>query len=405
MAPYEKIRNNSWSQYLDLELVILSENTKYMDIVDFLNVSIHNTTTPELLKDLTNNGGVVVTPNVDHLVKIQSDREFLQAYYSSDYRVCDSRILQYISYLLGNPIKERISGADLFPAFYEYNKDNEDVKIFLLGAKEGVAEKAKHIINQKVGREMVIAAHSPTFGFEKDEKECQTIVDKINHSDATVLAVGVGAPKQEKWIAKYRSQLPKIKVFLAIGASIDFEAGNVKRSPKIIGDLGFEWLYRLSCEPNRLWKRYLVDSLPLFWLVGQQKMNRYQFSPRLQTEYLPLGEILQQAGLLSAQNIRQALNIQKQYRDYRFGEILIKEGYLATETINFFVQDLPELVRTDRKLRLGDYLDMAGLLHAEQIAETLRQQTLTHHKFGEIITQKGWINPRTLKWFMSLQSV
>ena len=169
--------------------------------------------------------------------------------------------------------------------------------------------------------------------------------------------------------------------------------------------MGFEWLYRLSCEPNRLWKRYLVDSLPLFWLVGQQKMNRYQFSPRLQTEYLPLGEILQQAGLLSAQNIRQALNIQKQYRDYRFGEILIKEGYLATETINFFVQDLPELVRTDRKLRLGDYLDMAGLLHAEQIAETLRQQTLTHHKFGEIITQKGWINPRTLKWFMSLQSV
>ena len=374
-----------------------------MDVVDFLNVSVHNTTTLELLEDLNHNGGVVVTPNVDHLVKIQRDREFLQAYYTSDYRVCDSKILQYISFLLGNPIKEKISGSDLFPAFYEYNKDNEDVKIFLLGAKEGVAEQAKYKINQKVGREIVIAAHSPTFGFEKDEQECQAIVDRINQSDATVLAVGVGAPKQEKWIAKYRSQLPKIKIFLAIGAGIDFEAGNVARAPKVFGDLGFEWLYRLSCEPNRLWKRYLVDSLPLFWLVGQQKMNRYIFSPHLQAEYLPLGEVLQQAGLLSAQNIRQALNLQKQERGYRFGEILVKEGYLATETVNFFVRDFPELARSEHQLRLGDYLEMAGLLQAEQIAEALRQQTLSRHRFGKIITQKGWVNPRTLNWFVNLQ--
>ena len=375
-----------------------------MDIVDFLNVSIHNTTTTELLEDLNINGGAVVTPNVDHLVKIQSDREFLQAYYTSNYRVCDSKILQYISYLLGDPIKEKISGSDLFPAFYEYNKYNEDIKIFLLGAKEGVAEQAKYNINQKVGREIVVAAHSPSFGFEQDELECQAIVERINQSDATVLAIGVGAPKQEKWIAKYRHRLPKIKIFLAIGAAIDFEAGSVKRSPKVMGDLGLEWLYRLSSEPNRLWKRYLVDSLPLFWLVGKQKMNQYRFSPHLQAEFLPLGEILQQAGLLSPQDIRQALNIQKQDRDYRFGEILIKQGYLPPETINFFIYDLPELIRCDRRLRLGDYLNHAGLLRPEQIAETLQQQALTQDKFGEIITQKGWVNPKTLDWFVNLQN-
>ena len=374
-----------------------------MDIVDFLNVSIHNTTTIELLKDLNRNGGVVVTPNVDHLVKIQSDREFLQAYYTSNYRVCDSKILQYISFLLGNPIKEKISGSDLFPAFYEYNKYNKDVKIFLLGAKEGVAEIAKRNINQKVGREIVIAAHSPSFGFEKDERECQEIVERINQSDATVLAVGVGAPKQEKWIAKYRARLPKIKVFLAIGASIDFEAGTLRRSPKVMAELGLEWLYRLSNEPCRLWKRYLLDSIPLFWLVGKQKLNRYRFAADLQTKYLPLGEILQQAGLLSPQHIRQTLNIQKQERDYRFGEILVKEGYVLPQTIDFFVNDLPNLVHGDRKLRLGDYLNHAGLLQPEQIMETLQQQSLTQRKFGEIITQKGWVNPRTLDWFVNLQ--
>ena len=375
-----------------------------MDIVDFLNVSIHNTTTTELLKDLNHNGGVVVTPNVDHLVKIQSDRELLQAYYHSNYRVCDSKILQYISGFLGDPIKEKISGSDLFPAFYEYNKYNEDVRIFLLGAKEGVAQKAKLNINRKVGREIVVAAHSPSFGFENNEQECQDIVNRINHSEATVLAVGVGAPKQEKWIAKYRARLPKIKIFLAIGATIDFEAGEVRRSPKVMSDMGLEWLYRLSCEPNRLWKRYLVDSLPLFWLVGKQKFDRYRFSPHLQAEYLPLGEILQQAGLLSPQHIREVLKIQQQHQQsYRFGEILIQQGYLPSETIDFFADDLPKLVQSQDKLRLGDYLHHAGLLKPEQIAEILQQQTLTNHKFGEIITQKGWINPKTLDWFVNLQ--
>ena len=327
----------------------------------------------------------------------------MQSYYHSNYRLCDSKILQYISFLLVNPIKEKISGSDLFPAFYEYNKYNEDIRIFLLGGKEGVPQQALVNINQKVGREIIVAAHSPSFGFEQNERECQEIVERINHSGATVLAVGVGAPKQEKWIAKYRQQLHNIKIFLAIGATIDFEAGNVKRSPKVMSEIGLEWLYRLSAEPTRLWKRYLVDSMPLLWLVGKQKINQYKFSHQLQTEYLPLGEILQQAGLLAPQDIRQALKIQQQYNNYRFGEILIQQGQLRPETVNFFVNDLPQLVNQNDKLRLGDYFNNAGLLNPEQILETIQQQSMTKRKFGEIVTQKGWVNPKTLNWFVKLQ--
>ncbi|WP_019505668.1 WecB/TagA/CpsF family glycosyltransferase [Pleurocapsa sp. PCC 7319] len=375
-----------------------------MDVVDFLNVSIHNITIHELLTDLNYNGGFVVTPNVDHLVQIQSDRELLKAYYYSNYRVCDSKILQYISFLLGNPIKEKISGSDLFPAFYEYNKYNEDIRIFLLGAKEGVAQQALVNINQKVGRDIIVGAYSPSFGFEQNEPECQAIVERINHSEATVLAVGVGAPKQEKWIAKYRQRLHKIKIFLAIGATIDFEAGTTKRAPKIMSEIGLEWLYRLFTEPNRLWKRYLVDSLPLLWLVSKQKINQYRFPHHLQTEYLPLGEILQQAGLLSPQDIRQALKIQEKDNNYRFGEILINQGRLKPETVNFFVNYLPQLVYQANKLRLGDYLNSAGLLNLEQISETIQQQSLTKRKFGEIVIQKGWVNPKTVNWFVNLQN-
>lgn len=245
-----------------------------MNAVKILNVAIDNLTQDQLLEKLEE--GIVFTPNVDHLVKLQQDPDFVQVYQTANYRICDSKILYYVSRFLGTPIQEKISGSDLFPAFYTYHQDNPDVRIFLLGAKEGVARRAQQKINAKVGREIIVGAYSPSFGFEKNEEECQKIIQLIQQSDATVLAVGVGAPKQEKWIAKYRQQLPNIKIFLAIGATIDFEAGNVKRAPKWMSEVGLEWLYRLLSEPTRLWKRYLIDDTHFFWLVLKQKLNLYK---------------------------------------------------------------------------------------------------------------------------------
>lgn len=247
-----------------------------MKVVNLLNVPVDNCSITELFEKLKEGGGVVFTPNVDHLIKLQYDRDFYEAYKSCDYRVCDSQILMYASRFLGTPIQEKISGSDLFPAFYNYHKENEDIKIFLLGAAEGVAIKAQEKINQKVGRDIVVAAYSPSFGFEKNEEECEKIIDIINQSGATVLAIGVGAPKQEKWLVKYRDKLTNIKVFLAIGATIDFEAGCKARSPKWMSEVGIEWAYRLLSEPRRLWKRYLVDALPFFRLIVEQKLGYYK---------------------------------------------------------------------------------------------------------------------------------
>ena len=244
-----------------------------MNRVKILNISIDNLSQSELLKKL--NSGIVFTPNVDHLMKLQDDVDFLKAYDSASYKLCDSKILFYISRILGTPLKEKISGSDLFPAFYEYHKNNEDIKIFLLGAREGVALEAQKKINSKIGRPIIVGAHSPSFGFEKDEEECSKMIELINQSGATVLAVGVGAPKQEKFICKYKDKLPNIKIFLAIGATIDFEAGNIKRAPKWVSEAGLEWLYRLLSEPKRLWKRYLVHGPSFFWLIFKQKFNLY----------------------------------------------------------------------------------------------------------------------------------
>ncbi len=246
--------------------------------IKILGISIHNFSKQEFLESL--NSGVVFTPNVDHLVKLEQDFDFFRVYQEADYRVCDSKILYYVSRFLGMPIREKISGSDLLPDFCRHHKDNEDITIFLLGAREGVAYRAQQRMNAKAGRNIVVGAYSPSFGFERSEDECAKIIDMINRSGATVLAVGVGSPKQEKWIAKYKHQLSGVRIFLAIGAAIDFEAGYKRRSPRWISEAGLEWLHRLLSEPRRLWRRYLLEGLPFFWLVLKQKLNLYR-SPHL----------------------------------------------------------------------------------------------------------------------------
>ena len=245
-----------------------------MNDVKLLNLDVNNLSLKELLERLDQ--GVVFTPNVDHLVKLQYDPDFFKVYNTADYKVCDSRILMYVARFLGRPIREKISGSDLFPAFYEYHRDNPDIKIFLLGAKEGVAAEAQRRINNKVGRKIVVGTHSPSFGFEKNLEECAHIIELISASGANVLAVGLGAPKQEKFIHQYRHQFTNIRIFLAIGATIDFEAGNVSRSPKWVSEVGLEWLYRLLSEPRRLWRRYLLEDPILLPLIIQQKLNLYR---------------------------------------------------------------------------------------------------------------------------------
>ena len=358
--------------------------------VRILNIHIDNVSSLRLLKDIKK-GGLLITPNVDHLVKLQKDREFYQVYNEAEYIVCDSKILFWTSGFLGNQIKEKISGSDFFPMFYEHYKSDENIKIFLLGGAKGVAEKARKEINKKVGREIIIETCSPSFGFEKNQTECREIIKQINNSEATVLAMGLGSPKQEKWIIKYRSQLSKVKIFLAVGATIDFEAGRIKRCPKCISNLGFEWFYRLLLEPKRLWKRYLWDSLPFFWLILKQKLNFYQYQK-------PIGINLQNAGLLSSQQVNRILREQRENPHKRFGDFVVAKGWLKAETINFFINEFPKLARNKRKLPLGQYLKAAKLISDRQIETILEQQKQTNLLFGEIAVDRGWVKPSTINF-------
>lgn len=245
-----------------------------MDTIHILNINILSITQNELLKNLKN--GVLITPNIDHLVKLQKDEEFYKVYQMAEWVVCDSKILYLISKLLKHPLPQAIPGSSFFTAFYRYHKDDPNCKIFLLGAKEGVAAKAMEEINKSVGRQIVVGAYSPSYGFEKNAEECRKLVDIVNESGANVLLVGVGAPKQEKWIAKYRSQMPDVDIFMGLGATIDFEAKTLQRAPVFWQKIGMEWLYRVIKEPRRLFKRYFVDDMTFFYYLALQLLGLYK---------------------------------------------------------------------------------------------------------------------------------
>ena len=207
----------------------------------------------------------VVTPNVDHIVKLEKDYEFQAVYKEADLILTDGMPLIWISKIKKTPIKEKVSGSDLFPEVCKLAAE-KGYKLFLLGAAEGVAAKAAENLRGKYNGLNVVGTYSPSYGFEKNEGEINQIIHMINEVKPDILAVGLGAPKQEKFLWKYREKLG-VPVSLAIGASIDFEAGNIRRAPKWMQDRGLEWFYRLCKEPIRMFKRYIIDDIKILTIT------------------------------------------------------------------------------------------------------------------------------------------
>ncbi|MBK1813886.1 WecB/TagA/CpsF family glycosyltransferase [Clostridium sp. YIM B02505] len=237
--------------------------------ISLLNTVVDNLDLNEALDEivkLVNNKryNYVVTPNVDHIIQLERDKEFREVYDNADLILTDGMPLIWISKLKKTPIKEKVSGSDLFPEVCSLSA-KKGYSIFLLGAAEGVAAKAASNLMEKYEGLNICGTYSPCYGFEKDDEEIKKIIAMINEKKPDILAVGLGAPKQEKFIYKYREQL-KVPVSLAIGASIDFEAGNIKRAPKWMQKSGLEWFYRLMKEPKRMFKRYIIDDLKILGL-------------------------------------------------------------------------------------------------------------------------------------------
>lgn len=245
--------------------------------MSFMNTNIDNVTMDEavqIIDEMTKlkQNSYVVTPNVDHIVKIEHDMEFKEIYDHASLILTDGKPLLWIANLYHTPIVEKVSGSDLFPKVCEMAA-RRGYSMFFLGAKEGVAAKAAEILEKQYKGLNIVGTYSPQLGFEKDKAQVDSIIKMINKANPDILILALGCPKQEKFYYRNRESL-HVPMALAIGASLDFVAGNVKRSPKWMSDCGLEWLYRITQDPKRMIKRYLGDDLVIFKLFWKYRKGK-----------------------------------------------------------------------------------------------------------------------------------
>lgn len=242
--------------------------------IKFMNTNIDNLTMAETLHEIDKliqkkNCSYVVTPNVDHIVRLEKDDELQMVYNNASLILTDGKPLIWISKWYKTPIKEKISGSDLFPRVCQLAA-NKNYTMYLLGAAEGVADTAARNLMKKYPGLNIVGTYSPPFGFEKNEQEMNKIKTQIQDVHPDILIVGLGCPKQEKFMYYHCKELG-VPISFGLGASIDFEAGNIKRAPKWMSNHGLEWLYRFSKEPKRLFKRYFVDDLKIIQVARKYR--------------------------------------------------------------------------------------------------------------------------------------
>ena len=201
---------------------------------------------------------MVCTPNPEIVMEAQEDKELMNILNAADLIVPDGIGIVIASKFCKEKIKERVAGYDLVQNIFDKLKDTE-YKVYFFGGAPGVASTAAKKMSKKYPGLSIVGTRNGYFS-SKDEKD---IIDDIKRSGADLLLVGLGAPKQEKWIYE-NMRLTGAKVSIGVGGSFDVMSGKVKRAPVFFQKCGLEWFYRLLCQPTRL-KRML--KLPKFVLV------------------------------------------------------------------------------------------------------------------------------------------
>jgi N-acetylglucosaminyldiphosphoundecaprenol N-acetyl-beta-D-mannosaminyltransferase len=211
--------------------------------------------------------GFVVTPNLDHVLKLRRDADFRAAYEQARMVLPDGRPLIWLGNFgrADNPALSLVTGADLIePLCAEAARDG--FSVFLFGSSHKVLERAAERLRTLNPNLIVAGLYSPPMGFQSSEIEKRRAVKAIAAASPDIVLVALGAPKQELWAAETINQL-NARAILCIGAGLDFIAGEVSRAPVLFRRVGAEWLWRALSEPRRLGRRYLsvLVYLPLLF--------------------------------------------------------------------------------------------------------------------------------------------
>lgn len=229
-----------------------------------LGVPIDDLTMPQALVRLeefiadgraTGRSHQIATINADFVVNSLHDPDLRRILQESDMATADGMPLVLGARLLGVPLADRVTGADLVPALAERAAEKA-YSIFLLGARPGVGLRAAEILQQRYpGLQIAGVVSPPNVPIQEMDR---SILDQIKAAKPDILLVAFGNPKQEKWIRMYANSI-NVPVCIGVGGTFDMIAGITRRAPQWVQQAGLEWLYRLLQEPRRLWRRYVHD--------------------------------------------------------------------------------------------------------------------------------------------------
>jgi N-acetylglucosaminyldiphosphoundecaprenol N-acetyl-beta-D-mannosaminyltransferase len=202
----------------------------------------------------------VCVSDVNAILRASEDPELRRIHNESGLTLPDGVPLVWAGRAAGFPDMARVCGPDLTPAVLELAA-RRGWSSYFIGGADGVARTLADNMTARFPGLRVAGVMSPPFR-PLTAQEDQAIVDEINDSEADLVWVGLGAPKQERWMSEHRSRL-KAPVLLGVGAAFDMHAGGVRRAPAWMQQSGLEWSFRLAQEPRRLWRRY-VFNIPRF---------------------------------------------------------------------------------------------------------------------------------------------
>ena len=347
----------------------------------------------------------VCVANVHMVMEAYWNREFAQILEEADMVTPDGMPLVWMLRQMGMPQQDRVAGMDILLGTCQLAQQRQ-IKVFFLGSEAEILEKMKERLEQEFPN-LQISGMEPLPFRPLTEAEDKALIEKINQSDAGLVFVALGCPKQEKFIAQHKGKIRA--VMIGVGAVFPVYAGINKRAPQWVRELGLEWSYRLIQEPNRLWGRYSKTIPPFIWLALKQLLTQPNYSsvsapvgrPMVNNNgSIPIGQLLQQAGLISAAQVEEILKAQADYRHLRFGELLVQRQWLKGETVDFFAEHLPNLAIAQHKQPLGYYLKSAALLDDTQINMILNNQSQTGLRFGEMAVNQGWVKQETIDLLM-----
>jgi N-acetylglucosaminyldiphosphoundecaprenol N-acetyl-beta-D-mannosaminyltransferase len=202
----------------------------------------------------------MVTPNLDILRQCAGDPELASLVRAADVLVADGMPLVWGSRLQRTPLPERVAGSNLVNLIAGRCAERR-MSVLLLGGNPGAAEGAAGALTRRYPGIRVAGTYCPPFGFEKDEQELRWMESMVRSSEAHIVLVGLGFPKQERLIKRLRAARPGAW-WLGIGITFSFLSGEVARAPRWMQQAGVEWVHRMAQEPRRLATRYLVHGFP-----------------------------------------------------------------------------------------------------------------------------------------------